>query len=448
MSLINQMLRDLESRRKPELPPGGIFPGEGGAGNRADNSKRRLILILLIVLMLLGISSSYLWLQNRKMQESLASSPAPVDAPIDASGLSVTAPAPVSEPQRQQRETLPPKTTTVRAAPQRSNAATTASRQPPARREPRTVNLPPSQLNSISPSVLDGSWQQRTLTLRGEGLSSKLAVVVSWNGKEKLLPADQVEWQQSSRAQIKLVTGNSDEIWRVALQRPDGSRSRSVEFEVIASPLASGGYTPSLARGSMEKTIRPPSATERADKLYKQGYQALQQRQPQKAEQLWQQALKSEPKHLRTREGLVALLLSQNRRVETTRLLQEGIELHPESSQLALIQARLQAEQGDNLSAIATLERAMQASPPTPELLALAAALHQQQGNYAQSINHYQRALQLQPQNSNWWMGLGISLENSGKQSEAVLAYKEALQRGGLAKKSKAFVEQRLGGLG
>jgi MSHA biogenesis protein MshN len=268
--------------------------------------------------------------------------------------------------------------------------------------------------------------------------------VVSWAGKENVLAQEQVEWLDSTTARIQLVTGNSDEIWQLALLRPDGSRSNSVEFEVIASPYAERGSEEIALRPQMEKTIRPPSSEERADQLYQQGYRALQQRKADSAEKLWLQALALEATHDKSREGLIALYLSQGRQVEASKLLEEGVRYHPENGQLALLHARLQAEQGENAAALATLERAMGSAGEKPELFALAAALYQQQRDYGKSISSYQRALQLQPQQANWWMGLGISLEGDAKSAEAKSAYEEALRRGGLAAESQRYVRQRL----
>lgn len=441
MSLINQMLKDLESRRNPSLPGGDLLPGERNVAS--PRGARPLMLILIVLVLLLAVGLAYVWQQSRGLQVVTPTSPppAPASAPV-----AVTQPAPAQEPER--------RTVTTRQAP-----AVITSRQPPQRQE-TAANKPastvtPARLSGISPSVVDGSWQPREFTLRGESLSDALQVVVSWNGKEKVLSQERVQWLDSNSARISLVTGNSDEIWRIAVIHPDGSRSDSVDFEVIASPYTSRGdstsntsnTSSSVNDGQMEKVIRPPSSSERADKLYQQGYRALQQRQADSAERLWQQALKIEPTHLKSREGLVALTLSQGRKVEATRLLEEAVTYHPESGQFAMLHARLLAEQGDSAAAIAALEQAMGRTEQQPQLFALAAALYQQQHQFDNSIRSYQRALQLQPQQSNWWMGLGISLEGAAKTAEAISAYKEAQQRGGLNKESQSYVAQRLDAL-
>ena len=434
------MLKNLESRRNTVLPDGNLMSGEHpDTGSRGP---RPLTLILIILVLLLALGLGYVWLQNNRLQAVTPSEAAvaTVSAPL-VEPQPTTTPTPNGEPKR------------VLATPQRS--ATDITAPLPALVTKASAEVPrttaaDARLRSVSPSVVDGSWAAQDFTLRGESLGAPLQVVVSWGTKEKILPNDRVQWLDSNIARVSLVTGNADEIWRIALIYPDGRRSTPVDFEVIASPYArsSGTTTQSTTSttsdGQMKKVIHPPSSHEQADQLYQQGYHALQQRKADIAEQLWQRALKTEPSHLKSREGLIALTLSQGRKIEASQLLEEAVAHHPQSGQFAMLHARLLAEQGDTTAAITALEQAMGHNEQQPQLFALAAAFYQQQRNFDNSIRAYQRALQPQPHQANWWMGLAISLEGAAKNEEAISAYKEAQQRGGLNKESKAYVKQRL----
>ena len=426
MSLINQMLKDLESRREPEPPAGGVLPSGTTTGAKA---LRPLTLVLGLLVALLSLALAYaLWPKNSPSVPTAAKPP-----------QTVVAAAPKALPAQPASTKLQPSAPTP--------AVTQVPRQAAVAITPASVLTPPlppkGRLGSVTPMVIDGGWQPRTLTLRGEALEPSQRIIVNWGDKEKILPAERVEWVDEGTVRIRLVTGNSDEIWQVSLLHPDGSRSQPVEFEVIASPDDNDKDEGAAAGGEIEKVILPLNATEQAEQLYQQGYRALQQRHSERAEALWRQALSTSAQHIRSREGLAALYLSQARKVESTKLLEEGLNLHPENGRLALLLARLLAEQGDNSRAIYTLEQAMGSSGQA-ELFALAAALYQQREDYRKSISAYQRALQLQPQQSHWWMGLGISLEGDGKQSEAKTAYTEALKRGMLDGQPKSYVMQRL----
>jgi len=436
MSLINQMLKDLESRRTPEQPAGTVLRGHTPrVGGRRPGI---LIITLILLAILLAIGLGYtLW--HQQAQQSTVQ----IEAPAPAPRVSTAAPAqPISTPMAASPAT---------ATPAQPSTTVITPRQPELIREAKSAHASDSprtaRLTTIIPSIVEGSWQSRSFTLKGVGLGNTLNVIVSWGGKEKLLPAGSVEWLDDTTARIQLTTGNNDEFWQVALVRPDGSRSEAVEFEVIGSSLQQGPSQGNNNTAGMEKVIHPPSTMELADQLYQQGYRELQQRRNLQADELWQRALKTEPAHEKTREGLIALYLSQGRKVEATTLLTEGVARHPQNGNFAQLYARLQAEQGDTAQAIATLEQAIGRAEPQATMFALAAALYQQQRDYAKSISAYQRALQMQPQQGNWWMGVAISLEGAGKAAEAESAYEEALKRGGLSKESQGYVQQRLDAL-
>ena len=194
----------------------------------------------------------------------------------------------------------------------------------------------------------------------------------------------------------------------------------------------------------IERRIRPPSPEQVAEQHYQQGYQLLQQGEHAIGEQRWQEALLAHPPHIPAREGLVGLYLRQGRAVEARTLLREGIALQPGYGQFYLLQARLQLDDGQQQQALTTLEQGLARQPQGPDYLAFLAALYQREQAFEQSIAHYQRALSLQPEQTPWWMGLGISLEGAGKQTEARQAYQEALDRGGLSPQLQEFVKQRL----
>jgi MSHA biogenesis protein MshN len=420
------MLKDLESRRTPELPAGGVMSGNrpGSVGRPA---MRPLTLILALLVVVLALSLGYLLWQQRPV------TPAPAPASVAAAQGTIARPATTPSPSAATRATPPPQTTVV------------TPRQPAlVQPSPTPAVTVTSRLTGITPTVVDGGTAPRTLTLTGEGLGGDQQIVVSWGDNEKILPGYRVEWLDGRSARIKLITGNSAAQWRVALLRPDGSRSPALGFEVRASAEIDITSLDAPGDGQMKKTIHQPSASERADQLYRQGYLALQQRDSAGAERLWQQALTTAPAHLQAREGLIALYLSQGRKVESSKLLQEGVSRHPTHAQFVMLHARLLAEQGHTGEALTALEQAIGSTEPQAELFALAAALYQQQRNYEQSVRAYQRALQMQPQQGHWWMGLGISLEGADKPAEAQSAYKEALERGALTTESQQYVQQRL----
>jgi hypothetical protein len=89
-------------------------------------------------------------------------------------------------------------------------------------------------LTGISPSSLQGSWAEQLLLLHGESLPMDARLIVSWAGREKLLPPEQVEWLDSNTLRITLTTGVRSESWQLQLVYTDGGRSDAVNFDVVA----------------------------------------------------------------------------------------------------------------------------------------------------------------------------------------------------------------------
>lgn len=363
MSLINQMLKDLESRRSPELPAVEVIAGQHPA-RKAVQQPLTTGLMILVVLLLIALVYT-LW------------------------------PRPETEPAREVATTP-----TARAVSTQN-----------------TAPAPPS--HTATPAAIPNT--------AATTLPTPVAATIP-------APHAHVSAQQAEPPQ--------DAPQRDVSQTPRAS-TPSVQKRAAPSQTSQKRLYSPPQNLNMDKRVLPVSDAELARRRYQQGYHALQQRNTTEAEQHWLATLNDYPKQLETRQGLVALYLSQGRKIEAAKLLSEGVTHHPNNPQLSLLHARLLAEQGHPMQALSALQPFVGEAATSPELLALAAALQQQQRDYRQSIRHYRQALKLQPQQAHWWMGLGISLEGLGKPSEAQQAYEHAL-RGKLNRASLDYVTQRL----
>jgi MSHA biogenesis protein MshM len=100
--------------------------------------------------------------------------------------------------------------------------------------EARTAAQDTPQLSGVTPGHLSGSWEPQQILLHGTELPTDARVLVGWDGREKLLPAERVAWLDSNTLRITLTTGVSSGSWQLQLVHYDGRRSAAVGFEVIA----------------------------------------------------------------------------------------------------------------------------------------------------------------------------------------------------------------------
>jgi len=124
------------------------------------------------------------------------------------------------------------------------------------------------------------------------------------------------------------------------------------------------------------------------------------------------------------------------------------LALMPDDSELRLLLGRAQLQAGDNQGAIATLERNAPPMVREPTYHALLAAAYQQTAQWRESAALYQRLSEIRPQQATWQLGLAIALEQLGQPTAAAGHYRLAQQGAGLDDSSRRFASERAAALG
>jgi tetratricopeptide (TPR) repeat protein len=150
------------------------------------------------------------------------------------------------------------------------------------------------------------------------------------------------------------------------------------------------------------------------------------------------------PEYDLARESLVRVLLDQGKQTEAKDIVQTGLQRKPFYYPYAELKARILVKEGHLEDAINTLQSTAPALNKNPEYHAFIAALYQRQGNSLLAAKLYEQLLPLEPDNAMWWMGLGIAYEDLGKSSEALQAYARAERNDNLNPELKAYVQGRI----
>jgi MSHA biogenesis protein MshN len=190
--------------------------------------------------------------------------------------------------------------------------------------------------------------------------------------------------------------------------------------------------------------IKEVSPQQQAEGHYRQATVYQQQGRAAEAINALQQALVLDAVHAPARQLLISLLLESNRQDEAIRELKQGLIADPQQINFAMILARLQVERAKLSEAIEILQRGLPAAQERPDYLAFLAALYQKTSQHKEAIQLYRLALKRHSQNGVWWMGLGISLQADGLSNEAIDAYKQAKLRSGLSAELQAFIDQKI----
>lgn len=199
-------------------------------------------------------------------------------------------------------------------------------------------------------------------------------------------------------------------------------------------------------KATMSIARRQLSAPELAEQKFKQAEQALLLNQVQKAESLFEEVLLLTPQNNQARQQLAALWFGRQDYQAAINLLQQGISQAPNNIDFRLMQARIFQRQGNFRGAYDVLRE--KAQTPNVDYQALLANAAQQSQQFSAAIDAYQFLVQAQPQQAKWLLGLAVAYDSNSQFEQALLAYKQAVQQGGLSATTLNFAKQRLQELG
>jgi len=194
----------------------------------------------------------------------------------------------------------------------------------------------------------------------------------------------------------------------------------------------------------VKKVHREPSPQERFALFLADARYALAQGDTARAKSLVQRAMQLAPGNAAAAELLLEVQLRSGDTDAATKTLREGLQRDPHNAAYAQALARLLAAQGEDNAAIGYLRTALANGRADGQSLALLAGLERRVGDHESAAAHYVDALAQDRTVAVWWLGLGMSLESLAQPDEARAAFVEAQRIGGLDGDVAAFVEERL----
>lgn len=166
--------------------------------------------------------------------------------------------------------------------------------------------------------------------------------------------------------------------------------------------------------------------------------------QKDKAMQLLMDLMTRYPAYQKARESLVALLMENGYLYNAKKILADGLSQDPNYIPFIELKARLLINEGKSDSALHLLQRANPPIQNFPDYYSMMAALYQRQGNAVMAAKVYQQLLSIQSNKAVWWVGLAVALESQGRTTEAKEAYTRASASSGLNPTLTAFVQTRI----
>lgn len=409
MSVINQMLRDLDKQR-----------GIPAASSRVVPATPRSKLWLLVILLLLVILGQHFWLADRSSENS---GNAAISAAMSGASLSGAS---------------QPATTTPQARPQIDEhaAAVLAQGQPQMMNDSDGVVAKPSTL-ALAAGANGDTELERVAggpELRGAPAATTIAEVQSPEAAAAPTPSAQVQ-----TAKITSPSAQAD-----YLSVDSAASAESAESATSLSPDSAEEPVIIVPEKSVAKpvaTVQRISPEQQSLMWQQQTEQALAEGRYAEAEQLLRQWRSVDPQQALP---LLAELFWQR---------QQSLELDAaiaESQQLGIFDVRVQRlhlyrlqQQQRWQELLALINDQLLASYNT-EVIALQAQALWQTQQYQAALIVYQQWTKLAPNEARAWLGQALVLEQLAQPQAARAAYQQALQQGGLSPASLQFIQQRL----
>lgn len=200
---------------------------------------------------------------------------------------------------------------------------------------------------------------------------------------------------------------------------PEPSEAAKPAVSVTPQPTNASGVI-GASTGAMQKSLKP-QPTDAA--TVRQARRMLAKQEISQAQSLLRTFIERQPKSSwQSRYLLVQLLLATESYEEARTQLQPA----PNNLSWALLRSRSHLQQGEATEAI-TLLRAFSEGVTRQDYLELLASAYQQTGQHDLAVQQYLSLLTLNAQEARWWVSMGVSLEHLGQQQKALEAYQSAL---------------------
>jgi MSHA biogenesis protein MshN len=421
MSLINQMLQDLDRRHVSmvgSIPLETVRSGESTQPFTQVKKANPKLAIGLMTLALCAVAGGYAATQmHLPLLKIMQQHPNSIQAEVISS-----ASANVPEKTKPKTSTAL-QTPTTAAQPSNQDGAQSVNihQQLALLTHAETTNAALLQAKSEEINQLKAQLQQMAEEATNRQLPAPQPLV-------QKAPASSVKHiaSQPARLDAKLLTDNT-----LPLQ-PTGTDKANTEVKTENIKVAAG-------KSQFNKQVSPE---QESDAAYNQALSMLQLGRAPEAQELLAKAMTLNPNNHDVRQTLVGVLVDLKRNNEAIEYLKTGVQLEQQEIGFSQMLARLLIENNQRAEAMAVLVKALPYAHEDAQYHAFLAALLQSEEKHKEAIDHYLIALKHGNQ-ANWLVGLGISLQAEGRMQDAHDIYARA-QNTQLNADLAQFVDQRI----
>lgn len=412
MSLINQMLQDLE-RRSSGLPSSTKFePAKSKSLGTDQEEKPKTHAFLKVTgTLILLYCAVFLWVKNpeifrlfnqQKSVENPVVQTAPPPAPVQPATIQ---PVPSAAPQKAAED----------IAPTQAAIASTPTQAAPS----NTLPANPIATNSVEATTNVAN----EVVVQEEVKKPAKKMVTRHKPKSNLVPLP----DDSIPMAVAVAPQNANE----------AKKAESVLAEFNKSKLRQPNGQAESGFSKRENT------QQKSENLYRQALLSLQQGRSHEAMAQLSQALEVNPANEEARQTLAALLVDNKQIAEAMQILQDGLKQNPKQTGFRMALARMQLEVQSTQQALETMTEGLSDGRRDGSYQSFLANLLQRTERHDEAVAHFNTAIQLRGLATDY-VGLGISLNALKKYDEARQAFNHALQSDNLTPDLRRYAEQQM----
>ena len=392
MSVINDMLKDLDKRQAPEVGAGQSLQQESLIEPQTASVKK-LVLIVLVILSLLLAAYFLFWKENNLFPEQEVTL-----------GDTIS-----SKPSGEQIKTID-------TSPVSSNEP---SKEPVSDKPVhKTVQVPSKNIEESSSQPLE-EIQQISLGIKPEPLKESVT--------SKSSSTDDVKKKQAESDPLVI----NKTLRKTAISKTEITKSKNIILE--ADNLSTKD------KAVMQVRLSPIALDQQ---MAERAQLMISQRQEIQAYRELYAFIGEHEEDMQSRTVLASYLLQENRMAEVGDiLLNAPLERSPKLRQ---IKARWYAQKGEYNLALYTLNSDLPQIETYPEYYVLLAAYYQRYGSAAEAKQAYSSLVDYDETVADWWAGLGLASDRNNEKAKAIYAYQQALEIKGLSPELFNFVKPRL----
>jgi len=225
---------------------------------------------------------------------------------------------------------------------------------------------------------------------------------------------------------------------RIYLAKNDSARALKEADEIVA--MNSGDLQGHLIRSAallgvgdrdkarQELDIVAKIAPDNPDGRYQAGFLAWQDKDYKKAEQVFGDLYKSNPRDIRGLVGIVETMVSQQKMGDAIKQMQASQGKEPDRRDLKLALANLYVRDQRYDEAIRLFEALLQTDPKSTNILLELAETQRRKGDINLAIETFRRASQTAPSDTKPLLQLGLLMDGTGRREQAKPIYEQILK--------------------